>query len=271
MQGSSHNQARVSNGLLWVFIALYVLMGAARLLHNPHLQRLTPFISVAILMGFAIVHGIRRYGWRHFVVFFIVAFVISWSYETLSILTGFPFGHYVYTDKLGPKLWLVPLLIMPAYFSMGYIAWTIGHILLDRFDNPGSRIWRDGGSYFGVPLVNFLGWYLCVFTIYLMFALYLQRSAEWTRATNLGDRSTWTLPALMYAAVMLPRLLEPAVSDSVQVTSHDGHVWWTGDIHAASLRNSPSAGPGEPKPGAPLRIAHLMLASLEDLTALLKL
>src|SRR5437762_12679739 len=69
------------------------------------MQRLMPFISVAILMGFAIVHGIRRYGWRHFVVFFIVAFVISWSYETLSILTGFPFGHYVYTDKLGPKLW----------------------------------------------------------------------------------------------------------------------------------------------------------------------
>jgi len=101
------NQARVSNGLLWVFIALYVLMSAARLLHNTHLQRLTPFISVAILMGFAIVHGIRRYGWKHFVVFFIVAFVISWSYVTLSILTGFPFGHYVYTDNLGPKLWLV--------------------------------------------------------------------------------------------------------------------------------------------------------------------
>ena len=64
------DQARVSNGLLWVFIVLYVLMGASRLLHNPHLQRLMPFISVAILMGFAIVHGIRRYGWRHFVVFF---------------------------------------------------------------------------------------------------------------------------------------------------------------------------------------------------------
>jgi hypothetical protein len=52
MQGNNpmSNQARVSNGLLWVFIALYVLMGAARLLHDPHLQRLTPFISVAILM-----------------------------------------------------------------------------------------------------------------------------------------------------------------------------------------------------------------------------
>jgi uncharacterized membrane protein len=260
------NQAQVSNALLWVFIALYVLMGAARLLHNADLQRLTPFISVAILMGFAIVHGMPRYGGMHFGVFFILTVVISWSYETSSILTGFPFGHYVYTDKLGPKLWLVPLLIMPAYFSMGYIAWTLAHVLLDRFDDrlaggemvlvpalasfvmvmwdlcidpasstiSGAWIWRDGGGYFGVPFVNFLGWYLCVVTIYLVFALYLRRSAEWTRATNLGDRSTWTLPALMYAAVMLPRLIEPIAGDSVQVTSNDGHVWWTGDIHTAS-------------------------------------
>ena len=265
------NKTSVANTLLWAFIALYLLMGAARLLHNADLQRLTPFMSVAILMGFALVHGTRRYGWRHFLVFFMLTFVISWSYETSSILTGFPFGHYVYTDKLGPKLWLVPLLIMPAYFSMGYIAWTLGHVLLDRFDDrlagaevvlvpvlasfvmvmwdlvidpasstiTGAWIWRDGGGYFGVPLVNFLGWYLCVFTIYLVFALYLQRSVEWTRATslratNLGERSTWALPALMYGAVMLTRLIQPLGDDSVQVTSHDGHVWWTGDIHTAT-------------------------------------
>jgi uncharacterized membrane protein len=260
------NQPRIANALLWIFIALYVLMGLARLLQNAQLQRLTPFISVAILMGFAIVHGVRRYGWRHFVVFFILTFVISWSYETTSILTGFPFGHYVYSDKLGPKLWLVPLLIMPAYFSMGYIAWTLGHVLLDRFDDrlngsevvlvpvlasfvmvmwdlcidpasstiTGAWVWRDGGGYFGVPFVNFLGWYLCVFTIYLAFALYLRHGPDWTRATDLGERSTWTLPALMYGAVMLPRLIEPVAGGSVEVTSGDGHVWWTDDIHTAS-------------------------------------
>jgi uncharacterized membrane protein len=260
------NQAKASNALLWVFIALYVAMAAARFLHNAQLQRFTPFISVGLLVGFALVHGIRRYGWRHLAVFFVLAFVISWGYETSSILTGFPFGHYIYTDKLGPKLWLVPLLIMPAYFSMGYIAWTLGHVLLDRFDDrlagadvvlvpvlasfvmvmwdlcldpasstvTGAWIWRDGGGYFGVPFVNFLGWYLCVFTIYLAFALYLRASSQWSGKADLGERSTWILPALMYAAVMLPRLIEPLASDSIEVTSHDGHVWWSGDIHTAS-------------------------------------
>jgi len=267
MKGKSvSNQARLARTALWVFIALYVLMGAARLLHNAQLQRFMPFISVSILMGFAVVHGMRRYGCKRFAVFFLITFAISWSYETTSILTGFPFGHYVYADKLGPKLWLVPFLIMPAYFSMGYIAWTLGHVLLDRFDDrlegaevvlvpvlasfvmvmwdlcidpasstiTGAWIWRDGGGYFGVPFVNFLGWYLCVFTIYLVFAWYLRRGADWTRAADLGERSTWILPALMYAAVMSPRLIEPLSGGSVEVTSHDGHVWWTGDIHTAS-------------------------------------
>ncbi len=259
------NRARAVNIGLSAFIALYVLMSVTRLLPIPSLQPLRPFLSVAILMGFAIVHGVRRYGWRHFIIFFFFTFVISWSYETSSILSGFPFGHYEYTGQLGPKLWLVPLLIMPAYFSMGYLAWTLAHILLDRFDDrlagadvvlvptlagfvmvmwdlcidPAAStigrawIWRDGGGYFGVPLVNFLGWYLCVCTIYLAFAWYVKRSAEWTSAANLRERSAWTLPALMYGAVMLGIVIEPFTAGSVRVASHDGHVWWTGDIYTA--------------------------------------
>jgi hypothetical protein len=33
---------------------------------------------------------------------------------------------------------------------------------------------------------------------------------------------------------MLPRLIEPVTGASLQVTSGDGHVWWSSDIHAAS-------------------------------------
>ncbi len=58
------NRARVANTVLWVFIALMVLMSATPLLRNHPLQALRPFLSVALLMGFAIVHGVRRYGWR---------------------------------------------------------------------------------------------------------------------------------------------------------------------------------------------------------------
>src|SRR5262245_5726171 len=52
-----------------------------------------------------------------FLIFFVITFIVSNFYENLSILTGFPFGHYHYTETLGPKLFLVPLLIAPAYFG----------------------------------------------------------------------------------------------------------------------------------------------------------
>src|SRR5258708_23385999 len=38
-----------------------------------------------------------------------------------------------------------------------------------------SWIWVRGGANFGVPVSNFLGWYLTVYVIYQLFALYLRR------------------------------------------------------------------------------------------------
>jgi hypothetical protein len=36
----------------------------------------------------------------------------------------------------------------------------------------GSWVWHNGGSYFGVPVSNFLGWYLTVYVFFQCFALY---------------------------------------------------------------------------------------------------
>ena len=62
--------------------------------------------------------------------FVAICLAVSNILENTSILTGFPFGHYHYTDALGPKLLLVPLLIGPAYFANGYFAWVIGNVLV---------------------------------------------------------------------------------------------------------------------------------------------
>ena len=124
----------------------------------------------------------------------------------MSVLTGFPFGHYYYTDILGPKLFLVPVLIGPAYLGTGYLAWTIARVISGATHSrlPGhltftvpllaafmmvswdlsfdpiystinhAWIWPDGGSYFGVPFSNFLGWLLTTFVFLQLFALYLK-------------------------------------------------------------------------------------------------
>src|SRR5207237_6455276 len=94
-----------------------------------------------VILGciFAILHGTIRYGWRGMLTFIVLCLVISNILENMSIATGFPFGFYHYTAVLGPKLFAVPMLIGPAYFSTGYLAWILGNVLLDyvdsKFDN----------------------------------------------------------------------------------------------------------------------------------------
>ena len=99
------------------------------------------------LLVFVCLHGWYRYGWTPMLIFFGLSFVITWSTETLSIFTGFPFGQYSYTDMLGDKLGQVPLMIMPAYFFVGYLAWTMGCILLGETSNSLPRDTRKTGSW----------------------------------------------------------------------------------------------------------------------------
>jgi len=187
---------------------------------------LAAFLPIAMMALFVLLHGPRQIGWRQVAVLLVLAFAISWSYETASIATGFPFGHYHYSDLLGPKLGTVPFLIMPAYYVVAYISWHLGLILLDRFSDRrrdalatwflpviasfimvmwdmsmdpvrstsgGAWIWEQGGGYFGVPFSNFMGWLLCVWTVFQLYALYL-RIAKPTApvASNAEDcRMNW--------------------------------------------------------------------------------
>ena len=215
-------------------------------------------LSVTLLLvAFMLVHGAARYGWRGILVYFAICLVVSNSLENLSILTGFPFGYYSYTEKLGPKLFLVPVIIGGAYAGAGYVSWMVAHVLLDRmgpsdrfaawalpvvaavlmvawdlcFDPSSSTvsrswIWRDGGGYFGVPFQNFLGWYLTVFLFLAMFSVY-----QAGRPVGAGDRTYWAQAIVMYFLLGLQYpLLYLSGTDSREVTDPAGHVWNTANI-----------------------------------------
>jgi len=243
----------------WTIAALYVAV---------NLLRPTGFVpgnlslplSALLPMAFALLHGARHYGWRDMLAFVVICLVVSNAFENLSILTGFPFGHYHYSDNLGPKLFLVPLLIGPAYLGMGYLSWTLARLILggarpgaDRafalpalagfvmvswdltFDPvastmAGSWIWHDGGAYFGVPVSNFLGWYLTVYLFFQLFALYRsRRTAGPPLAVGAGAvaSSVWWPALTMYAATALRpvvTLLFPP-SGPTTVTDPAGVVW----------------------------------------------
>jgi uncharacterized membrane protein len=235
--------------MLWAIVALYAALILLRPLGlipgslNAPLGALLP-------LGFALLHGSKQYRWRDMLAFTAICLVVSNAFENLSILTGFPFGHYHYGPDLGPKLFLVPVLIGIAYLGVGYLSWTLARLILggkrprrertvavpliasfimvswDLTLDPvastigGSWIWRDGGAYFGVPISNFLGWYLTVYVFFQLFALYLGRSpARPQRNTIQALQSLWWPVWAMAAATafrpVLTLLFRPPGSPTV--------------------------------------------------------
>jgi uncharacterized membrane protein len=219
-------------------------------------------VVTLLLVVFALVHGARRYGWSGILVFVIICLLVSNASENLSILTGFPFGRYYYTEVLGPKLFLVPVLIGGAYAGAGYLSWIVAHVLLDRM-GPSDRfaiwalpivsavlmvswdlsldpsastvgkswIWIDGGGFFGVPFQNFMGWYLTVFLFLAPFSRY--QSTRPVRESR--SRDFWAQAIIMYFLLGLrDPLLYLRSTDNRQVTDPTGHVWSVSDIRASA-------------------------------------
>src|ERR1700730_7903918 len=122
---------RSSIAILWLLITAYAVVTVI----PDAFPRMfaSPFnVPAAVLLAlcFGLIHGAIRYGIGGIALFLALCLGISNVMENIGVLTGFPFGHYHYTDVLGPKLFLVPLLIGPAYFGTGYLSWVLANVLL---------------------------------------------------------------------------------------------------------------------------------------------
>lgn len=249
--------------ILWVITGIVVIY---RLINGlfPMLLPGMPVVLTLLPFAFALLHAAVTYRFRDVLVFLLITLVVSNILENLSILTGFPFGHYHYTYYLGPKLFLVPVAIGLAYFGMGYLSWMLARLILGKlapakvgsavytipllagflmvawdltFDPlastvSGAWIWEQGGGYFGVPFTNFIGWYLTVYLFYQLFALYMKsREKEYALVPAQVSKQYWLQAALMYGAVGLASVLSvfSGLSDR-PFTDASGAVWSLRDI-----------------------------------------
>ena len=158
--------------------------------------------TTLVFFAFAVLHAAEQLGMRSMLVFLGITIIISFLFETVGVLTGLIYGPYYYTNKLGPKLGVVPALIPIAWFMMNYASYAIvraivgekrGRSLLwlvwisvlaamamtawDLGMDPqmtarGHWIWTAGGAYFGIPVHNFVGWLATTFVVYFLYHVY---------------------------------------------------------------------------------------------------
>lgn len=146
--------------------------------------------------------------------------------EEIGVRTGFIYGHYHYSNMLGPKLGSVPIIIPLAWFMMIYPCWRVAGVLArsinsdsllgrsthalvaamvmtawDMVMDPGNAaaglwVWERGGIYFGVPRQNYLGWILTTFLIYWT----MSNLSNGKQQSAISDRGFSILPIIVYAS-----------------------------------------------------------------------
>ncbi len=261
---SRSSNSRIASVLLLLILVAYA---SARLLEIlptgiPRLDVVA--LDVLSALAFALVDGYRHFRRRSIAVFVGLCLVIGNVVENLSTRTGFPFGRYDFLSLMGPKLLHVPILLGCAYVGIAYVSWILGCIIVGTSPSASTRgrifsvpliatfimvawdlaqdpvwstvlhgwTWRDGGSWFGVPLSNYLGWYFTVFTIYISFALYQRLNVAFDAPPNpVRDHAA----ILFYVLCALGNMGQVfAHSDSPVVQDPSGQAWRVADILGAS-------------------------------------
>ena len=189
-----------------------------------------------ILCATALLYGVARTSIS-------AAFVLVFTYlvETLGVNTGFPFGHYYYSDTLVPGLpGSVPLAVLFAWVMVVFgskhlvkrrlfggrkgsvgvaLAGGLLAVLLDLVIEPvAAHIvnywkWLASGlyNYYGVPIANFVAWFVVAFMSVFVVIRVLQLNNKWheqslweeARKMGVTGRLAMFVPGIVFCCSLL--------------------------------------------------------------------
>lgn len=158
----------------WPLAALLV-MAAWGLAHAPLRPSVWGVSALAILLFSTpvILGAIAWLGPRRGIALLVGLGTYALVVESVAVATGVPYGRFGYSDLLGPPLFgLAPPTVLLAWtpLVLGSLAVTSRWwqavallVVLDLVLDPaavrlGFWSWDEPGTYYGVPLLNFLGW-----------------------------------------------------------------------------------------------------------------
>jgi uncharacterized membrane protein len=199
MQARSNRLEGRLEGLVWVLFMVHLIAQPVYSLLPKDLEMAGTLFIVVTSTAFAFSHLYVSQGARAAITMLLLCFVIAGSLEMLSVQTGFPYGWYSYSSKLGPGLAGVPLLVPLCWQMMAWNALSVAKLIVpkrwpkaaiiliaalaltawDVFLDPqmvraGLWTWARQGEYVGIPLENYLGW---LFTALILFAAFSRLTA----------------------------------------------------------------------------------------------
>ncbi|MCL5068993.1 MAG: carotenoid biosynthesis protein, partial [Thaumarchaeota archaeon] len=207
----------VVHGLLLIYAAIlaYILSG---LVFKFYISADVFFDLSFALLFFTLGQCIYELGLKKGVLFLVVTSITGFLAEILGTTTGFPFGNYYYTDFLGPKVFGVPEVVPLVWFVIAYLTFSVarnvfkqnlknGILLLaplsafgavawdfmvdPMFSSYGYWVWT--GQFLplpeldGIPITNFVGWFLVVTLMLLIYLILSKRRNELAERQNLFD------------------------------------------------------------------------------------
>jgi uncharacterized membrane protein len=133
---------------LWSVLSIYFLARLCQLYADRLPTLLIVILHVVPPAIFAVIHGSILYRLKGISVFAAFCLGLGGLAESVSLRTGFPFGHYYFTDAMGAKVLQVPVLLVLAYLGIGYVSWVLALLILGYVNQPiiGTRI-------FALPLL----------------------------------------------------------------------------------------------------------------------
>ncbi|MGZ5928984.1 MAG: carotenoid biosynthesis protein [Rhizomicrobium sp.] len=246
------NLADLARGLFALYLLMLVVWGS-----QPDARgHLVAALGIAI----AGLVGVMALGLPRVLLFLAIVLAVTLTIENIGVATGLPFGHYHFQASQF-SLWVgrVPLLVGMLYFGVGLLSWLVAGILLEERGQAMLRpviaaglmvlwdlvmdpsfstigrvwVWHEGGAFFGVPLLNFAGWFLTTWIMFQIFALALRRLPEREppgRALHSAQRAA----TLLYMGIGLSPMVPFFTPSDTSVVDGAGQVWLIHHIRGIS-------------------------------------
>ena len=249
---------------LTIVVSIYVLATTIVGISGKGVAAILPLLVISFGL-FIFAHGMLRYGLKNILAIIGIGMAVSLFYEALSIATGFPYSSYHYTELFGPQLMGFPIMAMIGYGVIAYVFWSVAEIIVRKFNTKISGanivfipiiasflatawdfsldpigatvfkayIWENHGPYFGIPFSNFLGWYLCTYTLFQIVALVLYRQKPLEASAIIKKKAYWYQVIVMYAAIFIQVMTLMLFGGNEQISIASGQVFQTNDIYQA--------------------------------------